>query len=59
MANTSGGHKPRARLRQERTVCCRGWREPTEAKGLLNFTLTGAEICASRAGQQRFMESFL
>lgn len=59
MANTGGGHRPRARLRQGTIVCCRGWREPTEAKGLLNFSLTGAEICASRAGQQRFTESFL
>lgn len=59
MANTSGGHRPRATLRQGRVVCCRGWRKPTEAKGLLNFSLTQAEIRASRAGQKRFAESFL
>lgn len=44
-----------ARLGQGRS----GWRDPAEAKGLLNFTSTGAEICSSSAGQQRLMESFL
>lgn len=36
-----------------------GWRDPIEAKSLLNLGLTGAEICASSAGQQRLMELFL
>lgn len=59
MAKAGGGRRPGARLGQGRSGSRGGWRDPREAKSLLNSSLTGAEICASNAGQQRLTEFFM